>query len=139
MAVSGYTGISYPFRVTNRGGCAISTTSKTDPTHIQESIQQIINTHFLERPMEGGWVYSQVLTLLFEPNDESLQQVIRSYIIDDLERLEERIECEDDDVEFVVEVDDNGAEVLFVNITYKIIKYNTYYTSKIKVGEVTHE
>lgn len=139
MAVSGYTGISYPFRVTNRGGCAISTTSKTDPTHIQESIQQIINTHFLERPMEGGEVYSQVLTLLFEPNDESLQQVIRSYIIDDLERLEERIECEDDDVEFVVEVDDNGAEVLFVNITYKIIKYNTYYTSKIKVGEVTHE
>lgn len=139
MAVSGYTGISYPFRVTNRGGCAISTTSKTDPTHIQESIQQIINTHFLERPMEGGEVYSQVLTLLFEPNDESLQQVIRSYIIDDLERLEERIECEDDYVEFVVEVDDNGAEVLFVNITYKIIKYNTYYTSKIKVGEVTHE
>ena len=139
MPQSGFTGISYPFRINNRGGCVMSTTSKTDPTHIQESIQQIINTHFLERPMEGGEIYSQVLTLLFEPNDRSLQQVIRTYIVEDLERLEERIECEENDVDFVVEVDDNGTEVLYVNITYKVIKYNTYYTSKIKVGEVAHE
>ena len=51
MAQSGFTGISYPFRVTNRGGCAMSTTSKTDPTHIAESIQQIFGTSYLERPM----------------------------------------------------------------------------------------
>lgn len=139
MPKSGYTGISYPFRITNRGGCAMSTTSRHDPTHIQESIQQIFNTHFLERPMEGGEVYSNISTLLFEPNDESLQAALRAYIVEDLTRLETRIECEEDGVEFIVDTDSNGAECLYANITYKIIKYNTYYTSKIKVGEVINE
>ena len=41
-------------------------------------------------------------------------------------------------VEFEVIVE-NDVEYLYANITYKIIKYNTYYTSKIKVGEVSHE
>lgn len=139
MAQSGFTGISYPFRVTNRGGCAMSTTSRTDPTHIAESIQQIFGTNYLERPMEGGEVYTTVTMLLFEPNDESLQQVLKMRMVEDLERLEERIECGEDDIEFIVDTDSNGVEYLFANVTYKIIKYNTYYTSKIKVGEVGRE
>lgn len=138
MPQSGYTGISYPFRISNRGGCVMSTTSSTDPTHIEESIQQIFNTEYLERPMESD-VYTTVTSLLFEPNDETLQQVLKSRILDDIERLEERVECEDeDDIEFVVESDE-GVEYLYVYITYKIIKYNTYYTSKVKVGEVGNE
>ena len=139
MAQSGYTGISYPFRITNRGGCALSTTSKTDPTHIAESIQQIFGTNYLERPMEGGDVYTSISMLLFEPNDESLQLVLKSRMIEDLERLEERIECDENGIEFSVETDSNGVEYLFANITYKIIRYNTFYTSKVKVGEVSHE
>ena len=137
MPQSGYTGISYPFRVSSRGGCVMSTTSKNDPTHIAESIQQIFNTNFLERPMEAE-VYTTVTSLLFEPNDVALQQVLKSRIVNDLERLEERIECEEDGIEFEVEVEDD-VEYLYANITYKIIKYNTYYTSKVKVGEVSHE
>lgn len=137
MPQSGYTGISYPFRVSSRGGCVMSTTSKNDPTHIAESIQQIFNTNFLERPMEAE-VYTTVTSLLFEPNDIALQQVLKSRIVNDLERLEERIECEEDGIEFEVEVEDD-VEYLYANITYKIIKYNTYYTSKVKVGEVSHE
>lgn len=139
MAQSGFKGISYPFRITNRGGCAMSTTSKTDPTHIVESIQQIFGTNFLERPMEGGDVYTSVTMLLFEPNDESLQRVLKKRMVEDLERLEERIECEEDDIEFIVDVDSSGIEYLYANITYRIIKYNTFYTSKIKIGEVLHE
>lgn len=139
MAQSGFTGISYPFRVTNRGGCAMSTTSRTDPTHIAESIQQIFGTGYLERPMEGGDVYTTVSMLLFEPNDESLQQVLKSRMVADLERLEERVECEEDDIEFVVDTDENGVEYLYANLSYRIVKYNTFYTSKIKVGEVSHE
>ena len=77
--------------------------------------------------------------LLFEPNDESLQQVLKTRMVEDLERLEERIECEEDDIEFEVDTDSNGVEYLFANITYRIIKYNTFYTSKVKVGEVSHE
>lgn len=139
MAQSGFTGISYPFRVTNRGGCALSTTSRNDPTHIEESIRQIFGTNFLERPMEGGDIYTTASMLLFEPNDESLQRVLKTRMVADLERLEERIECDEDDIEFVVETDSNGVEYLFANITYRIIKYNTFFTSKIKVGEVSNE
>lgn len=137
MPQSGYTGISYPFRVSNRGGCVMSTTSRTDPTHIAESIQQIFNTNYLERPMEAE-VYTTVTALLFEPNDIALQQVLKSRIVDDLDRLEQRIECDEDGIEFEVEVE-NDVEFLYANITYKIIKYNTFFTSKIKVGEVSHE
>lgn len=139
MPRSGFTGISYPFRVNNRGGVTMSTTSETDPTHIAESIQQIFSTDFLERPMEGGEIYTTVTSLLFEPNDISLQQVLKARIADDIERLEERVECEEDDINFVVEVDDNGVEYLYAEITYMITKYNTYYTSKIKVGEIANE
>lgn len=137
MPQSGFKGISYPFRISNRGGVVMSTTSKNDPTHIAESIQQIFNTNFLERPMEAE-IYSSVTSLLFEPNDIALQQVLKSRIVSDLERLEERIECDEDSVEFEVETEDD-VEYLYAYITYKIIKYNTYYTSKIKVGEVSHE
>lgn len=139
MAQSGFTGISYPFRVTNRGGCAMSTTSRTDPSHIAESIQQIFGTYYLERPMEGGDVYTSVSMLLFEPNDESLQQVLKARMVEDLDRLEERVECTEDDIEFIVETDSNEVECLYANITYRIIKYNTFYTSKVKVGELNHE
>lgn len=138
MPQSGFTGISYPFRISNRGGVVMSTTGRNDPTHIAESIQQIFNTSFLERPMESE-IYTTATPLLFEPNDLTLQQVLKSRMVSDLERLEERIECSEDDIEFTVEVDENGIEYLFAQITYKIIKYNTYYTSKIKVGEINNE
>lgn len=137
MPQSGFTGISYPFRISNRGGVVMSTTSRTDPTHIAESIQQIFNTNYLERPMESE-IYTTVTSLLFEPNDIALQQVLKSRIVDDLDRLEQRIECDEDGIEFEVEVEDD-VEFLYANITYRIIKYNTYYTSKIKVGEVNNE
>lgn len=139
MPQSGFTGISYPFRISNRGGCVMSTTSKTDPTHIAESIQQIFITNYLERPMEGGEVYTTISMLLFEPNDVSLQQVLKVRMVEDLERLEERIECEEDDIEFEVVVEEDGVEYLYANITYKIIRYNTYYTSPIKIGVIRNE
>lgn len=135
MPQSGFTGISYPFRISNRGGAVTSTTSQTDPTHIVESVQQILNTNFLERPMESD-IYSTISTFLFEPNDETLKQVLKARIVSDLERLEQRIECDEEGIEFEVVLEDD-MEYLYVHITYKIIKYNTYYTSKIKIGEVT--
>lgn len=138
MKQSGFTGISYPFRISNRGGVVMSTTSNNDSTHIAESIQQIFNTDFLERPMESD-VYTTITSLLFEPNDITLQQVLKSRIVNDLERLEERIECSEDGIEFSVELGDDGTEYLYANLIYKINKYNTYHSSKIKVGEVINE
>ena len=136
MPVSGFKGISYPFRVTSRGGVAMSTTSASEATHIQESIEQIFKTGFLERPMEGDNVYTSIYPLLFEPNNPALQEVLRSRMVDDLKRLETRIEVGSSDIDFEVETDDNGIEILYAMITYKVKIYQTTYTSKIDLGEV---
>ena len=134
MPNSGYKGISFPFRITQQGGVATSTTSRNDPSHIEESIRQILGTNFLERVMESE-IYSSVQSSLFEPNDESLQQVIKAQIIDSLERLEERIEVDDSDIELEVVTEDSG-EYLYATITYLIVKYQTYYSTTVKVGEI---
>lgn len=134
MPQSGYTGISYPFRVTPQGGVATSTTSSTDPRHIVESIQQILNTNFLERPMESK-IYSSIDSLLFEPNDVALQQILKAQIVKDLTRLDKRISVKQQDITFSVDTSE-GIEYLYATIHFNIIKYNTYYTAKVKVGEV---
>lgn len=138
MPNSGFTGISYPFRIGSRGGVVMSTTSQFDSTHIDESINQILNTKPNERVMEPD-IYSSLETLLFEPNDETLQQVLKSRIVEDLERLEERIEVEEDDITFSLESDAGDINVLYVTIQYKVIKYQTYYSTRVKVGEVINE
>lgn len=135
----GYKGISYPFRIGSNGGVVMSSTSKKDATHIAESIQQILNTNYLERPMESD-VYTTVTSLLFEPNDETLQQVLRTRIVDDITRLDDRVTIDTDGVEFKVETDLEGIEYLYAYITYQVIKYSTtLYTTKVKVGEVVNE
>lgn len=138
MAQSGFTGISFPFRINSRGGVSMSTTSATDSTHIMESIQQIFLTNYLERPMEGGDVYTTISNLLFEPNNVSLQQVLKTRMVDDLIRLEPRVRCSESGISFEVE-NTNGVEILYAHMTYTVIKYNTTYTSKIEVGEIGRE
>lgn len=136
MKKSGYKGISFPFRISSQGGVVMSTTSATDATHIIESLKQIFGTNYLERVMEPD-VYSDLGELLFEPNDDSLQALIESRIMDAIDRLEERVEIDDEDgFEFEVETD-GDASYLLVTITFTIIKYETQYTEKFNLGEVT--
>lgn len=134
MPTSGYKGISFPFRISSQGGVVTSTTDVNDPTHIAESIKQIFGTSFLERVMESD-IYSTVDTVLFEPNDESLQRVLKARMVADLERLEKRIELGEDDIEFTVDTE-SDIEYLYATITYKVIRYQTYYTTTVKVGEI---
>ena len=116
----------------------MSTTSRYESTHIDEGIQQILNTMFLERPMEPD-VYSSVTELLFEPEDEVLQGVLRLRISEDIRRLDDRVECKPDNITFSIE-EEEGVEFLFAHVTYTIIMYSTQeYTAKIKVGEVINE
>lgn len=134
MPSSGFKGISYPFRINNQGGVMMSTTNKLSVPHIEESIQQILSTNFLERVMESDF-YSNIQTSLFEPNDESLQQVIKSQIVDAIERLEERVELTENDISFSVVTESDG-EYLYATINFKVIKYQTWYTTTVKIGEV---
>ena len=119
--LKGYTGISFPFRITNQGSVAMSTTSKSVSAHIDDSIKQILGTYENERCMELE-VYSTIDSVLFEPNDEGLQAILASLIAEDLER--------------VTDTDSNGVESLYATIHYLMIDYNTYVTSNFKLGEV---
>ena len=134
MSSKGFTGLSYPFRITSQGGSAISTTSKDDSSHIDDSIAQILGTYDLERPMEPE-IASNLDTALFEPNDETLQELLKNIIAEDLERLEDRISVSEEDIDFVVE-EDNGIEYLYAIITYNVLRYNATFTSQFKLGEV---
>lgn len=134
MPNSGYRGISYPFRITAQGGVAMSTTSKYEATHIDESIRQIIETQPLERVMESHFS-SKVITSIFEPNDETLQMVIKKQICDAIRNLEKRVSLNPSDILLDIKTTDDG-EFLYATITYKVIKYQTYYETTVNLGEV---
>lgn len=137
MPQSGFTGISYPFRVNSRGGVSMSTTSATDPSHIAESITQIFGTSYLERPMESD-IYTTVTPMLFEVNDLALQQVLKNRMVNDLARLEPRVSLTEEDIEFEVETEE-GIVSLYATIHFKVIQYNTTYTTKVRLGEISNE
>lgn len=134
MSSSGFTGLSYPFRINSQGGVAVTTTNKNDSSHIDDSIKQILGTYELERPMETE-IFSNLDQALFEPNDEGVQAILKSIIVEDLSRLEDRISVSEEDIDFAIEKH-GGVEYLYAIITYKVLQYNTTFTSQFKLGEV---
>ena len=134
MPKSGYKGISFPFRISSQGGVVMTTTDYNNPTHIEESIKQILGTNYLERVMQPE-IYSRVSSALFEPNDTSLLNLLKTRIVEDLERLDSRITIEEGGVEVYSE-EVEGVTILYVNLTYQIISYETTFTTKVEVGEI---
>ena len=127
MAEQGYTGISFPFRIGVKGGVVTSTTSTREVPHIIESMKQILRTFKYERTMEYH-IYSEIDTDIFEPNDVSTQTLLQYQIKDALARLEPRIEVVD------VEISSSN-DTIYATIRFKVLPYDTEYTSKLKVGE----
>ena len=74
--LKGYTGISFPFRIGVRGGVVMSGTDRHEVPHIEESIVQILGTRPMERWMEYH-IFSDLDIFIFEPNDRSLQTLLR--------------------------------------------------------------
>lgn len=134
MALTGFTGMSFPMRITPQGGVAVSTTGIDDSTHIEESIIQALHTYRGERCMESE-VYSELDELLYSPNDLTLQKLASEMIIDCLGRLDDRIQVEEGDIKFNV-VDEDFGSTLYATITYKVIKYETSYTTTVRIGEI---
>ena len=135
MAIGGYMGISFPFRVGNRGGVVTSTTSKYSAEHIIESVVQILSTRYTDRVMEPE-IFSEIDTSIFEPNDELTQDILIDQIVTALEELEERITVTAEDIELHTEEKD-GISVLFADITFMVDDYETYYEAKnVAIGEV---
>ena len=135
MPNSGYTGISYPFRITAQGGVAMTTTSKYESTHIDESVKQILSTNPLERVMEPHFA-SKIITSLFEPNNETLQMVLKRQICEAIRNLDKRVTLNPSDIGFFIKTEED-AEYLYATITYKVIKYQTYYETTVNLGEVS--
>lgn len=131
MAQAGFTGISFPFRISGTGGIAMSTTDVSDVPHIVEAMEQILLTRPRERCMEYHFK-SDLDTDIFEPNDVSAQKLVEYQIRNALQLLEDRIEISS----ISVFSKDN---TIYARITFKVLKYNTTYTKNIKVGEETNE
>ena len=129
--VRGYRGISFPFRIGVKGGIQMSSTSPEDASHLVESIQQILSTRKYERSMEFH-IFSDLDTDIFEPTDTSTQTLIQNQVVEALSKLEPRIEV------LSVDTDVEGSTI-FATINFKVPLYNTEYTTRIKVGELSAE
>lgn len=123
----GFKGISFPFRVNSRGGIEMSSTSMTDASHIIEAVEQILQTRPRERCMEYHFKADLDLSV-FEPNDVSSKCLVEHQIKEALTKLEDRIEVSG------VSVSSDGSSI-YADIRFRVIKYNTTYSGRVKVGE----
>lgn len=130
MSKSGYTGLSFPFRLNNRGGIAMSTTTVTAPDHINESIAQIILTQLKERPMELA-VGSDIHRSTFSLNDPATHALLRYNIVDALTRLEPRISVSEEGIGVTA-----FENIIIVQVNYMVKEYGTTYSQILSVGEV---
>lgn len=123
-----YKGISFPFRLSDKGGVVTTVANMNSVPHIVESIQQILTTRRLERCMEYH-IYSDIDTLIFENNDESTRSLLK-YEIEQALTLEKRIEVQDIDVYS----EDNK---LMANIHFTVPEFdNKDYYTEVEVGSI---
>ena len=115
-ALTGYTGISFPFRVGVRGGVVMSSTDRHEAPHIEESIVQILGTRPMERWMEYH-IFSDLDNFLFEPNDSSLQTLLRHRLRQAM-RHDKRVKI----LRVSFDADDN---FLWVEIDFQVESYRT--------------
>ena len=124
----GFTGISFPFRIGVRGGVVTSTTNVREVPHIIEAMKQILLTRPKERCMEYDFK-SDIDTDIFEPNDPSCHTLIAYQVKEALKELEDRIE--------VISVDITSDDsYIFATINFKVLVYDTTYSTEIKVGDI---
>lgn len=124
----GFRGISFPFRIGNRGGVVMSGTSAYEVPHILESMQQILLTKPRERGMETDF-HCEVINNVFGINNENLYALVAYQVKSALEKWEDRITV--DSVNVYGE--DN---TVYADITFTAKLYNAVYRAKMKVGDL---
>ena len=129
----GFKGISFPFRVGNKGGVVLSDTNYNEVPHIEESIEQIITTRKGERVMEP-YVGCDLDTFIFEPNEPATHNIIKYQICEALKEQEGRIKVDMENIHLFA--DDNS---IFAEITYTIIQFNTNHTYTFRIGGLANE
>lgn len=112
--MSGYTGLSFPFRIGSKGRVVVSTTTDVELAHIKESIKQILLTQKGERVNEPEFG-AGLRQMVFESFDETIVSVINYKINEALTIWEPRIEVTNI---MVSEIEDGiGVEVNFRVLT----------------------
>lgn len=129
MSVTGYKGISFPFRIGVKGGVSLSTTDISDAQHIIEAMTQILGTRPGERCMEYHFK-SEVDSSIFEPNDASCRTLIAYQVKEALRELEDRVTINS------VKVTSEGTSVIAI-ISFTVLAYNTAHVASIKVGDLS--
>lgn len=124
----GYTGISFPFRIGNKGGVVLSTTDRYSVPHIEESIQQILGTMFGERVMEFDFG-SDLDIQVFEPNEPVTHNLIKYQIVEALKTFEKRIVVEREDIDIIAQ-----GEKIFANIHFTVISYQSEHDVTVVLG-----
>lgn len=120
-------GISFPFRVGNRGGIVMSETSGDTIQHTVEALQQLLLTRKLERAMESD-VYSDLDTTVFKQNDTSLKSLVQ-YEIEQAALKLNNVRVTD--VQFT-----EASNALIAIVTLQMLNYGTTHTVSLKVGDI---
>jgi hypothetical protein len=110
-------GLKFPFTFQRRsGGAQISTATSSDHAHIHESIRQILGTKKGERFMRPDFG-TRLHELVFEPNDQLLDGLIRHEVMEALDAWEPRIIV----IDVTVGTDSADEHLVLVNISYRLI------------------
>lgn len=124
-------GISFPFRISSKGGAAMSVANSNSVERLVESMQQIIGTSEGERCMEFN-VYSEVRSLLFSSveNDDTIFSVCEYMVKDAINRLEPRVTVND----VVIKVDELTNSIIAV-VNFTVNNTNSTYNTSLGLGD----
>lgn len=120
-------GISFPFRVSVRGGATMSVANTNSVDKIVESMQQIVLTREGERCMEYD-VYSQIDKLIFNIEDDTLRQVCEYMLRDAINRLETRVTVNE-----VRLARDENTGIIYALVNFTVNKTNNNYNTTLGV------
>lgn len=120
-------GISFPFRVSVRGGATMSVANTNSVDKIVESMQQIVLTREGERCMEYD-VYSQIDKLIFNIEDDTLRQVCEYMLKDAINRLETRVTVNE-----VRLARDESTGIIYALVNFTVNKTNNNYNTTLGV------
>ena len=126
--ITGYTGISFPFRIGVRGGVIMSSTNRYEIPHIEESIIQILGTRRMERWMEYH-IFSNLEIFMFEPNNRSLHTLFKHQLKEAM-RNDRRVKIMD--INFIV-----SNEFLDVDIHFRVENYQTTKPLRVRFNRQT--
>lgn len=120
-------GISYPFRLSIRGGVQTSETQPYDMTHINEEIEQALRTEPLERFMEYH-LGSELCRAIFEDININTMGLIKLYVKETL-NSDSRFKVNLNDV-VIQSVTDS---TIIIGIRYYFKEYNARFSTSVTI------